>query len=51
MMSTCTNGLHLISLGKSLRKEGPVTSMEEQVDNNLIGEERSALLFHSERGQ
>ena len=56
MMSTCTNGLHLISLGEKPRKEGLVASTEEQLGSNVTGRIRidsgnSTLLLHSERGQ
>ena len=40
MLDVCIHSLQLISLGEKPRKEGPVASMEEQVDSNLIGEER-----------
>lgn len=36
MLSMC---LHFISLREMPRKEGLVASMEEQIDNNSIGEE------------
>lgn len=39
MLDVCVNSLHLISLGERPREEGPVASMEEQLDNNFIGEE------------